>query len=296
MGQKDVAEKLLEDYNDVFMDIVNVLLFDGEPLVKEDELVNVKDRSQYKIANKLHEQERDVAKFWNKGEVQIALCGLENQTKIDKDMPLRVMGYDGAAYRYQLKDDKKARYPVVTMVLYFGKEHWKSRTLHERLNVPEKVKSYVSDYKINVFEIAYLEEEQVELFRSDFRFVADYFVQMRKNGDYKPSRETIRHVDETLKLMAVLTQDDRFLEAQNELGGSVKNMCEAMDKAEARGEVKKLLTLVCRKLQKGKTFTVIAEELEDEPEYIEQLCRIAEKFAPEYDVEKIYEELQSVRV
>lgn len=238
MGQKDIAEKLLEDYNDVFMDIVNVLLFDGEPLVKEDELVNVKDKSQYKIANKLHEQERDVAKFWNKGEVQIALCGLENQTKIDKDMPLRVMGYDGAAYRYQLKDDKKARYPVVTMVLYFGKEHWKSRTLHERLNVPEKVKSYVSDYKINVFEIAYLEEEQVELFQSDFRFVADYFVQMRKNGDYKPSRETIRHVDETLKLMAVLTQDDRFLEAQNESGGRVKNMCEAMDKAEARGEAR----------------------------------------------------------
>lgn len=239
MGQKDIAEKLLEDYNDVFMDIVNVLLFDGEPLVKEDELVNVKDRSQYKIANKLHEQERDVAKFWNKGEVQIALCGLENQTKIDKDMPLRVMGYDGAAYRYQLKDDKKARYPVVTMVLYFGKERWKgNRCLHERINVPEQLTSYVSDYKINVFEIAYLEEEQVELFQSDFRFVADYFVQMRKNGDYKPSKETIRHVDETLKLMAVLTQDDRFLEAQNQSEGSVKNMCEAMDKAEARGMAK----------------------------------------------------------
>ena len=238
MGQKDIAEKLLEDYNDVFMDIVNVLLFDGEPLVKEDELVNVKDKSQYKIANKLHEQERDVAKFWNKGEVQIALCGLENQTMIDKDMPLRVMGYDGAAYRYQLKDDKKTRYPVVTMVLYFGKEHWEKRSLHERLNIPEKLKSYVSDYRINVFEIAYLKEEQVELFQSDFRFVADYFVQMRKNGDYKPSKETIRHVDETLKLMAVLTQDDRFLEAQNESGGSVKNMCEAMDKAEARGEAR----------------------------------------------------------
>lgn len=27
MGQKDITEKLLEDYNDVFADIVNVLLF-----------------------------------------------------------------------------------------------------------------------------------------------------------------------------------------------------------------------------------------------------------------------------
>lgn len=29
MGEKDIAEKVLEDYNDVFADIVNVLLFQG---------------------------------------------------------------------------------------------------------------------------------------------------------------------------------------------------------------------------------------------------------------------------
>ena len=27
MGEKDMSEKILEDYNDVFSDIVNVLLF-----------------------------------------------------------------------------------------------------------------------------------------------------------------------------------------------------------------------------------------------------------------------------
>ena len=30
MGQKDIAEKILEDYNDVFADIINGLLFDGD--------------------------------------------------------------------------------------------------------------------------------------------------------------------------------------------------------------------------------------------------------------------------
>ena len=29
MGEKDITEKTLEDYADVFADIVNVLLFDG---------------------------------------------------------------------------------------------------------------------------------------------------------------------------------------------------------------------------------------------------------------------------
>ncbi len=33
MGQKDMAEKLLADYNDVFADIVNVLLFNGRQLI-----------------------------------------------------------------------------------------------------------------------------------------------------------------------------------------------------------------------------------------------------------------------
>ena len=30
MGQKDITEKLLEDYNDVFADIINGLIFNGE--------------------------------------------------------------------------------------------------------------------------------------------------------------------------------------------------------------------------------------------------------------------------
>ena len=29
MGQKDITEKMLADYNDVFADIVNTLLFNG---------------------------------------------------------------------------------------------------------------------------------------------------------------------------------------------------------------------------------------------------------------------------
>ncbi len=30
MGEKDITEKLLEDYPDVFADIFNVLVFDGK--------------------------------------------------------------------------------------------------------------------------------------------------------------------------------------------------------------------------------------------------------------------------
>ena len=104
------------------------------------------------------------------------------------------------------------------------------------MTVPEELRPYMSDYRINVFEIAWLEPEDVAKFRSDFRIVADYFVQVRKNKEYKPSAETIRHVHEVLQLMAVLTKDRRFEEVQippRAEGGIA--MCEVLDRVEKRG-------------------------------------------------------------
>ena len=41
MAEKDIAEKTLEAYNDVFADIINVLLFDGKQHIREEELEEV---------------------------------------------------------------------------------------------------------------------------------------------------------------------------------------------------------------------------------------------------------------
>ena len=203
--------------------------------------------SSYKADGKLHAQERDVAKYWRKGLVRIALYGMENQTEVDYDMPLRLFSYDGAAYRGQLLADKESkektgktapRYPVVTLVLYFGyRKHWKTpRTLYECLTIPEEIKPYVNDYRMNLYEIAYLSDEQVQKFTSDFKIVADYFVQMRKNKDYTAPEATIKHVHELLQLMAVMTKDNRFEDVYSpDMEGGDINMCEVLDKIENRG-------------------------------------------------------------
>ena len=137
-----MTEKTLESYNDVFADIVNVLLFKGKRLIGEDDLTPESLRSIYKADGKLHEQERDVAKRWQKGNVRIAILGFENQTEADADMPLRVISYDGAAYRSQLNQKGKKRYyPVISLVLYFGtKRHWKkNRSLKEVISIPLEI-------------------------------------------------------------------------------------------------------------------------------------------------------------
>ena len=238
MAEKDIAEKTLEAYNDVFADIANVLMFGGERVIQPDELEDAAPRSAYKADGKVREIERDVVKRWTCSSIRIACLGMENQTDADADMPLRVYAYDGAEYRAQLNGGSGERYPVITLVLYFGYEkHWNQPiTLYEAARVSERLRPFVPDMKLNLFEIAYLNREQVKLFRSDFRIVADYFVQMRETGDYIPSPEKMKHVQETLRLLNVMTRDDRFEEAYNSAEkGEVQSMCEVLDKVEKRG-------------------------------------------------------------
>ena len=94
MGEKDITEKILADYNDVFADIMNGLLFAGEQRILPETLENTSIHSQYKAEDeKVHELERDVAKYWKEKEVELAICGIENQSVVEKNMPFRVIGY-----------------------------------------------------------------------------------------------------------------------------------------------------------------------------------------------------------
>ena len=238
MGGKDITEKVLEDHNDVFADIINGLLFAGEQRVLPEALENTGIHSQYKAEDeKVHELERDVAKYWKEREVQLAICGIENQSTIEKNMPFRIIGYDGAAYRSQLQQNRKKILPVVTIVLYFGTDRrWRSdKNIKSLLEIPAGLDEYVSDYQIKVFEVAWLSKEQISHFRSDFRIVANFFVNKRKNKDYIPDDPTeIRHVDEVLKLLQVMTGDERYKQIFQKKKG-VRSMCDVAERLEKRG-------------------------------------------------------------
>lgn len=60
---------------------------------------------------------------------------------------------------------------------------------------------------------------------------------------------------------------------------------------EEMGKNKTIISQICKKLKKNYTISQIADELEETEEEIERLCKVAEKYAPEYDVEKICREL-----
>ena len=240
MQDKDITEKMLEKYNDVFADILNVLLFDGRNVVEESTLIDALPMSMLKIDGRVRTQERDIAKYWRKNKINVALFGLENQTIANKLMPLRVFGYDGAEYVKQSRkaNSDKAKYPVITLVLYLGYDKkWNCpKTLFEVLDIDEDIKPYVNDFKINVFEIAYLDREKIDLFKSDFRILVDYLHQLRTNNSYNPKDYTIKHINELLTLMSVMTGDKRFEDSINEANEKeAKYMCEVLDIIENRG-------------------------------------------------------------
>ncbi len=59
------------------------------------------------------------------------------------------------------------------------------------------------------------------------------------------------------------------------------------------GADKHLIDLICKKLRKGKDINTIADELEEEVDSITPIVETAKKFAPDYDIDAIYEELHS---
>ena len=257
MAEKDTTEKILEAHNDVFSDIMNVYLYEGKRLIKEDELEAAGVTTGYVFEDALRAQERDVCKHWKKENVQLALFGIENQSDIDRDMPLRIIGYDGAAYRGQLAVDTKqnrhlnrnhrVRYPVVSVVIYYGQNRWnRPLGLKDVLQVPEGLENFVSDYKMNVMDLRRLSRETVDLFKSDFWFVADYFWQLENTGEYHGNNLGFKHVEEVMNLFRFTLKDERLNPEEFQKSGQElpKNMNSMVDTWIAEGDAVRIVKTV----------------------------------------------------
>ena len=236
--------------------------------------------------------------MWKKGKDHKVIFGIENQTSTDKQMSFRIMGYDGASYRSQLNDDedKKELCEVVTLILYFGNGHWDtSKELRDTFVKKGNVEKYTNNYKLNIFEIAYLTEEQIEMFQSDFGIIVDYFVKRRKGYKTIENHKPIKHVDEMLKFMRIFAEDERFLKLnlEKEKKGDI-TMCTILDAAEERGvnrgEILKLIMMVQKKIKKGDSIAKIADDLVEDEIVISPIYKMVKEY-PEDTEKDIYQRL-----
>lgn len=264
MAQKDKIEKLLEEYNDVFADIVNTLGFNGRRLVSENSLKPGPTASFYQdVASGIREQFRDTVKYCSDTGAVLALFGLENQTAEDWDMVFRMMRYDSGAYKQQANQKKK--YPVISFVLYFGTKPWRApRTIHQALSEQsplwQKVLELVPNYRMNLVEIAFLPKEIREQFTSDFRIVAEYFYAKRTHTEKEffegpEGKRKIRHVRELLEFFRIFSGDSRYEAVMNYYNslsqkGEMDMSCSLLDYIEQKGVSQGIQALVetCREL------------------------------------------------
>jgi len=243
MQEKDITRKKFERHNDVFADIVNVLLFGGKNIISEDLLCDVPTSNLLRIDEKFDYQDRVISKYWKNSQLNIALVGFENQTNPYKSMPLQVICYDCAEYgRQSVREYRHTKkYPVITLILHLGyNKRWKyPKSLRGVLNINKNLLPYVNDYTINVFEIAHLNRDIIDSFESDFWILADYLYQMRTDKTYVPDTGTIKHIEELLLLMSITTGDRRFEQVIDEvLEKKITNMREVLDIIEA-GDMEK---------------------------------------------------------
>lgn len=107
--------------------------------------------------------------------------------------------------------------------------------------------------------------------------------------------EELRPEEKTERL-----HQDYEIETDIEVKEGMSKMCNLSDAIEERGikkgleqglvqgQERKLIELICRKVQKGKDLPTIADELEEEESVIQKIYEAALKAAPEYDREEVY--------
>ena len=161
MNDKDLREKSLFGLNDVFAEFLNAFYRpQNAPPILPEEIADAPTEFVSDIrGGGLTRKFRDVLKcLRSEIGINLAFFGLENQTKSDKAMPIRVMGYDWLVYDNQLKQKtgKQKLIPIVTFVLYFGYDkRWDApRSLSECFDVPAALKSCFQDYSIRVIELS----------------------------------------------------------------------------------------------------------------------------------------------
>lgn len=214
MGEKDHTQKMLIGCRDVFAELINVLVYSGENVVNEADLLAGPTESLYIEADKqTHQQLRDCSMYeLHNGEIH-ALYNLENQSTIDAYMPLRCVGYDGAAYRSQCNDRKNTykTYPVFTFVLNWNTKPWnKATSILEALHFKPNPAAYpyFNNSKMPVFNMCFLSKDVREKFQGDLRIILDYLCDRES---LLKRNQTMKHPEEVIRMLHALTGDDQYL-------------------------------------------------------------------------------------
>ena len=239
---------------------------------------------------------------------------------------LRYMVYIWEDYEKQQEEEHKGisttkqfKYPPILPIVYYeGKEKWTAeRNLYPKIMLNDPFREFIPDFRYYLINLNDYSKSELINKKSSLAFLmlinsiksAEEFRNIDLPEDYIENllKNTSNGVLEVIaKVIAVVLRKQNV--SENEIQDMVdqvkrrKKMAlfddwEGFDVQEERrnGEEIKLIRLVCLKIQKGWNASKIAELLEEDENYINQIYGIALKSAPNYDVDFIYNELAKNR-
>ena len=326
MGRKENALIEYCNQKQRFAELVNEFLFEGESYLRAEELEDADRRQEHGSGKKrktLRHRYRDVSKRANGLKVHLVI-GAEMQEHVDYAMVLRSMDMDTLGYLGQKKrisemylhsesrlsgDEYLSRFrksdrliPEVTLVLYLGEQPWDgARNLYELLDferVPEKARKYIQNYNLHILDVKHTADEEFQKYPRDIRFLL-MFIKYTEDKEALAKLGELTGCDvidtDTFDALTEYTNEPELMKwkEKEEKDGEV-SMCKGIRdlvadgraEGKAEGEIKKLLELIQKKIQKGKSLTDTAEELEETEENIAGLYNLV-KSHPGEPMEKL---------
>ena len=218
----DTALKAYWRRNAEFADLFNAFLYGGREVLKAEDLKEQDTDSSVILKTDADVQTRQAARdlfkvVMSANGVEYVFLGIENQMGVHYAMTLRDLEYSTYAYVRQYekikekypkrsglsgneflshmkKSDKLT--PVITLVIYYGEEEWDAAcSLHEMMDIPDELKPFVNDFKINLIEakgtrLIFHHKNNEDLFRL-FQLMCD-----SKKSHKEKQDESIRYVRE----------------------------------------------------------------------------------------------------
>ena len=174
-------------------------------------------------------------------------------------------------------------------------------------NPPEKRKNSINIYSVKEKNVVGKVKEK----EADYDLLTAVMICLdsgkeEKEGNHQEGTEE----SEILRLLEVLFSTDRELKEtekilENEYGitmtyeekEEVEKMCNlseyVWEKGLTYGELQNLVRMVLKKMRKDVSYEITAELFEEPVEKIRKIYEVAEKYAPEYDIESICRELEA---
>lgn len=306
MGMKDEYQFDYLDDDFRFADQINGALFHGKQVVKAEELEPTEAQSIFLGTDGKKKGIKtvvDKARIWRGQKIHI--FAIENQNYVDYQMVLRTMLSESIGYHRQWKQKKREHEraedlecsdeflsgmkknekftPIITLVVYYGEESsWNGAVcLHDLLVIEDDLKPYVTNYHLNLYNCH--DHDSFEEYRTGLRQV---FETIRYAGEkeklqkiMEENKEMYSRIDgETRKLLEVVAKVRIPEECKVIENGEERfDMCKAFEdmklEGKLEGEESKLAEQTMKKLVKGKSIAVIADELEETKEKIQELIQ-----------------------